>query len=122
MALSKKEIEHFKGEMPKGVKIIDINRESKSIDEYGIWDFVEQFHPDYSTCFSVAYSNDLQKIVDGEGLEENSEALNIYNDISIIIDTKDPKEIIRHANQLLLDTNAYCMKRAIQGFIDLMKS
>ena len=47
-------------------------------NEVSVWDFVEKYYPNYSSCDSIAECNDLQKILDNEieGVAEK-----IYNEI-----------------------------------------
>jgi hypothetical protein len=37
-----------------------------SDNNLSVWAFVEEHYPNYSTCDEIAFSDDLQKILDGE--------------------------------------------------------
>lgn len=47
-------------------------------NEVSVWDFIEKYYPNYSSCDSIAECNDLQKIL---GNEIEGVAEKIYNEI-----------------------------------------
>jgi phosphoribosyl-ATP pyrophosphohydrolase len=88
------------------------------------WDFVEKYHPDYSSCTEIAYNNDLHKILKGE-IEGNSEV--IYNEIKedkkeLYNNTLNCKElnfaVIRVVTSLYEMTLVTIYEEAIKGFIN----
>lgn len=129
--MEREEITNIKdcGHMQKGVRLVDINKSYQDLNQYGIWDFVAQFHPNYEHCSSVTYSDDMQCIVDGDYWEEDSGAEIEYFQIADKLGLSRDKEnvqasdkIIEYARKELIEANADCMERAIEGFIAYMKN
>lgn len=91
-----------------------------------IWDFVTEYYPNYGSCDSIAYNNDIQCIVDGE-LHEDSCAEEIYNEkleefIRSGMSKKEADEAIeKWAEQELIESNEDIYRRAIEGFIAAQK-
>lgn len=120
--LTDREIENFAEQLPPKMKAIDM-REG-STDE--IWSFVEKFYPDYYSCPEIAYNNDLERIVEGEPLEEDSSSYEVYKDIAVILNVSDDQSneyaretIVDKAQSLLRESNREIYERAIQGFLNL---
>lgn len=122
--LTKKGIEHFADQLPAGVKVVDI----RGYDTKNIWSFVVKFYPNYYKCDEIAYNDNLQKIVDGEELEEGSGALELYNNLKEKWDTKGQtdedyvhKMVLKEAGVLLNDSNYYIYAKSIEGFLEFMR-
>ena len=60
-----------------------------------VWDFVEAYYPNYSSCDKIARNNDLQLIID-EALCEND---------------------VAHFRDLLIENNAFIFRKSIEGYI-----
>lgn len=60
-----------------------------------VWDFVEQYYPNYSSCDEIMKNNDLTKAI-----EEGEEGL----------------------NEKLNDSNAYIFEKAIEGYVLTLKN
>lgn len=91
------------------------------------WEFVEKYYPKYSSCNEIAENDDLQKIVDGEinGYAEviynqlHIEASRNYGGSSLQIIEQNIKDL---AQQKLNESNAYIFEKAIEGYIESLKS
>lgn len=123
--LTDKEIENFAEQLPPKMKVIDM-REG-STDE--IWTFVEKFYPDYYSCPEIAYNNDLERIVEGDPLEEDSSSYEVYKDIAVGLNVSYNQSnecvkgiVVAEAETLLQKSNSEIYERAIQGFLDIFKS
>lgn len=126
--LTKKEISHFSEQMPEGTKVVALDAPPRGLADYSLWDFISQFHPNYFHCTSVTYSDDLQCVVDKEYFEEDSGAEAAYFEIADTLGVSRDKEdeeatgkILAYAAKELIEVNADCMERAIEGFISYMK-
>lgn len=122
--LTDKEIENFAEQLPDKMKVIDM-RENFT-DE--IWSFVEKFYPDYYSCPEIAYNNDLERIVEGEPLDEDSSSYEVYKEIAAILNVSDDQSneyaretIVNTAEALLKESNSEIYERAIQGFLEFMR-
>ena len=90
-----------------------------------VWDFVQKYYPKYSSCNSIAYNDDLQKIKDGE---LNGQAEIIYNEFKKEIEANfagslDDEELIEKlidekVNHAWNESCTDIFERAIQGFLD----
>lgn len=90
-----------------------------------VWDFVEKYYPKYSSCDSIAYNDDLQKIKDGE---INGQAENLYK--QFVEQVKEETETITLTTEELdavvlaiveKEWNESCadiFERSIEGFVE----
>lgn len=78
-----------------------------------VWDFVENYYPNYSSSDEIAYNNDLQKIIDGE---INGYAEDLYNDM--LNEGIFEEDIITIAQQRLDKSNAEIYADAIQNYLN----
>lgn len=88
------------------------------------WEFVEKYYPKYYSCDEIAENDDLTKIIDGE---INGQAEVIYNEIKeslkeIFGTEPEESQIINVAEQKLNESNAYIFEKAIEGYIESLKS
>lgn len=122
--LTQKGIAHFADQLPAGVKVVDM----RDYDTKNIWSFVEKFYPDYYSCPEITYNNDLERIVEGEPLEEYSSSYEVYKEIAAILNVSDDQSneyaretIVNTAEALLKESNSEIYERAIQGFLEFMR-
>lgn len=88
------------------------------------WDFVARYYPGHTGCSTIAYNDDLQKIVDGE---INGDAEKLWEEMRLDLGyptDEDPDEEYIHelvkemAQKELTESNEYIYEKAIQGYID----
>lgn len=78
------------------------------------WDFVEKYYPNYHGCSTIAYLDDLRRILDGE-YEEGDSAHTLL---------KSDYEGDSSSHWIVVDHNETMMtvyERAIEGFISEME-
>lgn len=92
-----------------------------------VWNFVEEYYPNYSGCSLIAQNGDYQKIVDME-LSGNAEQM--YNDeyegqshyYGGHLDAEQlNSEVIKHFEALLHESNAYIYSKAIEGYLTTLE-
>ena len=90
-----------------------------------VWEFVENYYPNYSGCDVIAQNDDYQKIVD---MELSGNAEHMYNDEyegqdNFFGGTLDAEqihsEVVKHFEALLHESNAYIYSKAIEGYLAL---
>jgi hypothetical protein len=90
-----------------------------------VWEFVENYYPNYSGCDMIALNDDYLKIVNME-LSGNAEQM--YNDeyegqnhfFGGYLDAEQLNSaVIKHFEALLADSNAYIYSKAIEGYLAL---
>lgn len=85
-----------------------------------IWEFVEEFHPNYSNSDRIARDNDLQRLIDLE-FDPNDGTDNakiLYDDISNALQTKSVVKILKKARQMLDKTRRQIYEKSILGYLD----
>lgn len=89
-----------------------------------VWDFVEQYYPNYSSCDKIAENDDLAKIIDGE-LHGYAETL--YNEIKYELSEElgiEPEEyqIIEEVQNRINESNAFIYATAIECYMEILNS
>ena len=75
-----------------------------------VWDFVEQYYPDYSRCQEVARMSNLDKLVGGEYEDGDGAHWLLVNEFDNNLDSLE----LKHQQKL---QEAYILEEAIKGFI-----
>lgn len=93
-----------------------------------VWDFVENFYPNYYSCDDIAENDDLHKIVDGE---LNGQAEIMYNDEmeeqriyfgGTLDEEQLENEVLKIFTAKKESSNAYIFEKAIEGYLETLKS
>jgi hypothetical protein len=83
-----------------------------------IWDFVEQYYPNYSSSDEILHNEDLLKLLEGE---VDTGADNVYNDIreELLVFGTEPREeeILGLAQQRYSESLVDIYELAIQGYL-----
>lgn len=78
------------------------------------WDFVQKYYPNFQSCYTIAYSDDLCKLLDEE-YEVGDDAHTLLKE-QYKGDVRNP-QILSDYNEVMLEI----YERAIQGFINSQK-
>lgn len=129
MSLTKKEINYFADQLPKGVKVVDgTDWLPKDMNAHASWRFVEKWYPKYDSSDSIAWEQDLSKIINGlweDGDAAHDKYLEMYEEQQAANPESIDEELIllvqteaeRQQKELLCDI----YKLAIEGFMEFMK-
>lgn len=87
-----------------------------------IWNFVEQYCPNYSSSDEILYNNDLLKLIEGE---VDTGADSIYNSIreelvGLFGVEPNEEEIIELAEQRYAESLGTIYEKAIQGYLETL--
>lgn len=84
-----------------------------------IWDFVEQYYPNYSSSDEILHNEDLLKLLEGE---VDTGADSVYNDIReelLILGTEpSEEEILGLAQQRYSESLVQIYELAIQNYLN----
>lgn len=84
-----------------------------------IWDFVEQYYPNYSSSDEILHNEDLLKLLEGE---VDTGADSIYNDIreELLVFGTEPseEEILGLAQQRYSESLVDIYEQAIQNYLN----
>ena len=88
-----------------------------------IWDFVEEYYPNYSSSDEILHNEDLLKLLEGQ---VDTGADSVYNSIREELIERfgtepDEQEIISVADQKYAESLASIYEQAIQGYRDTLK-
>jgi hypothetical protein len=87
-----------------------------------IWDFVEQYYPNYSSSDEIMHNEDLLKLLEGQ---VDTGADSVYNEIreELLIFDIEPREeeILGLAQQRYSESLASIYGQAIQGYLETLK-
>lgn len=96
-----------------------------------VWDFVEEYYPNYCRCNDIAENDDYCKIIDGEIFEgDDSHAAKMWTekiaDLKIfwgggLSQEEIEEEAMRHFKCLKNESDAYIYKKSIEGYIDSLR-
>lgn len=84
-----------------------------------IWDFVEQYYPNYSSSDEILHNEDLLKLLEGE---VDTGADSVYNDIReelLILGTEpSQEEVLGLAQQRYSESLVQIYEQAIQNYLN----
>ena len=90
-----------------------------------IWNFVEQYYPNYSSSDEILYNDDLLKLLEGE---VDTGADSIYNIVSDMLIEEllglEPSEeqVLERVQDLYNDSLVEIYELAIQGYLETFKT
>lgn len=88
-----------------------------------IWEFVEQYYPNYSSSDEILHNGDLLSLLEGE---VNSGADSLYNMLSDILIEENlgiepnEEEVIEFAQQMYNQSLVEIYEKAIQGYLETL--
>jgi hypothetical protein len=88
-----------------------------------IWDFVEQYYPNYSSSDEILHNGDLLSLLEGE---VNSGADSLYNMLSDILIEENlgiepsEEEVIEFAQQMYNQSLVEIYELAMQGYLETL--
>jgi hypothetical protein len=86
-----------------------------------IWDFVEQYYPNYSSSDEIMHNEDLLKLLEGQ---VDTGADSVYNEIreELLIFDIEPREeeILGLAQQRYSESLTSIYGQAIQGYLETL--
>jgi len=84
-----------------------------------IWNFVEKYYPNYSSCDEILYNEDLLKLLEGE---VNTGADSIYNSIreELVDLLPNEEDILEIAEQRYAESLVIIYEKAIQGYLETL--
>lgn len=87
-----------------------------------IWDFVEQYYPNYSSSDEILHNEDLLKLLEGEvGTIADSVYNSIREDLFDLFGIEPNEEdILGVAQQRYAESLATIYERAIQGYLETL--
>lgn len=89
-----------------------------------VWDFVEKYYPNYSSCDEIMRNNDLQKIIDGE-INGGAEILHAEIENELLDKNGISPEDFEIQNEIeyKLDySNLEIFEKSIKGYIETLKN
>jgi hypothetical protein len=88
-----------------------------------IWDFVEQYYPNYSSSDEILHNGDLLSLLEGE---VNSGADSLYNMLSDILIEESlgiepsEEEVLEFAQQMYNQSLVEIYELAMQGYLETL--